>query len=480
MYKHPHPSSPLIIILLYCTVIIQSTQAQSYHALNGSSYSGATSIFNNPASPVNSLHKWDLNLFSFQISNTTNTLYANNVKPPSVSNGSIQLTQGEQSRWLHQNLDISLLNAMYKINQQHAISGGLRIRTYNHLKSGSANMNDSITSLKEFLIGNRTNPGLQGFMIHTGWLEGNLNYSRILRQTATGKLSGGITLRIMKNISGAYAKAKKINYLETIYPSDTAYSLTDGSGSYAYSANYDATSTTMSTTESIKKVLTEAKSSFGLNAGIEYLIYNKTTAEEDNNPDSYSWKLGLSVMDIGSNQFNTSNFSGQFSNPNTAITNWEISQKMANINSARDIRDSMATIFNTFTALPSTFSIANPTRLVINVDRNMGNHFYINGQISLNFRSTSNFSKQNTRELSLVVITPRWETEIWGLYFPIQYNTQGQLWMGAALKAGPLVVGMHNIGLLKKDPLLNGGGYLMFSLHPFGQRKYAYRLDCVN
>ncbi len=37
-------------------------------------------------------------------------------------------------------------------------------------------MNDSITSLKEFLIGNRTNPGLQGFMIHTGWLEGNLNY----------------------------------------------------------------------------------------------------------------------------------------------------------------------------------------------------------------------------------------------------------------------------------------------------------------
>ena len=284
----------------------------------------------------------------------------------------------------------------------------------------------------------------------------------------------------MKNISGAYAKAKKINYLETIYPSDTAYSLTDGSGSYAYSANYDATSTTMSTTESIKKVLTEAKSSFGLNAGIEYLIYNKTTAEEDNNPDSYSWKLGLSVMDIGSNQFNTSNFSGQFSNPNTAITNWEISQKMANINSARDIRDSMATIFNTFTALPSTFSIANPTRLVINVDRNMGNHFYINGQISLNFRSTSNFSKQNTRELSLVVLTPRWETEIWGLYFPIQYNTQGQLWMGAALKAGPLVVGMHNIGLLKKDPLLNGGGYLMFSLHPFGQRKYASRLDCVN
>ena len=110
----------------------------------------------------------------------------------------------------------------------------------------------------------------------------------------------------------------------------------------------------------------------------------------------------------------------------------------------------------------------------------MGNHFYINGQISLNFRSTSNFSKQNTRELSLVVLTPRWETEIWGLYFPIQYNTQGQLWMGAALKAGPLVVGMHNIGLLKKDPLLNGGGYLMFSLHPFGQRKYASRLDCVN
>ena len=34
------------------------------------------------------------------------------------------------------------------------------------------------------------------------------------------------------------------------------------------------------------------------------------------------------------------------------------------------------------------------------------------------------------------------------------------------------------LGLFKKDPYLNGGGYLMLSFHPFSKEKVWSKLDC--
>jgi hypothetical protein len=50
--------------------------------------------------------------------------------------------------------------------------------------------------------------------------------------------------------------------------------------------------------------------------------------------------------------------------------------------------------------------------------------------------------------------------------------------MGAAIKLGPLVLGIHNLGILKKNALLNGGGYLLLSIHPFSKRRILDHFDC--
>ncbi|MDP1844702.1 MAG: hypothetical protein Q8K64_14900 [Sediminibacterium sp.] len=469
-----------LVMAIFCIFCRTSLAvAQNYHAIHGSPYAGAAGIFNNPASPVTSLHKWNLNLFAFQAGISTNMLTVQNLKIPSFSNTTIQFTQGAQNRWAHQVLDLNLFNAMYQLNKKHAISAGLRIRTYNHVHGGSFNMNDSITSIKDFLILNRATPFLQGNTIHSAWLEGNLNYSTVLKENENGKLTGGITLQIMKNVSGAYIKVNKVSYLETIYPSDTLYSFTEGFGSFAYSANYDATSNTINTQGNIKAVLNNSLSSLGLSLGMEYLVYDKDAVVGEGAPIPYKWKLGVSIMDIGSHPYKTSKFTGQFSNPNTLLTNRDVADKLVNIASARDLRDSLATLFNSNTTLPEKFNIANPTRIILNVDRNLGNDFYLNAQLNLNLRGTRTFAKLNSREINLITITPRWETAYWGFYLPIQYNTQGQFWMGTAIKAGPLVAGIHNIGLFKKETQLNGGGYLMLSIYPFQKRNYASRLDCA-
>ncbi len=469
----------LLFWLLSSLIASTNINAQNFHALHGSSYTGATSIFNNPASSNNSLQKWDITIFAFQISNITNTNYAKNLQLPSFSNSSIQLTEGNQSRYNHQSIDMDLFNAMYQIDKKQTITGGLRLRIYNHLKTNAFEMNDSTNSLNQFLINNRSTPFIQGFAIHSGWLEGNFNYSRVINESSNGRLSGGITLQILKNVSGAYTRINRFSYLETKNPTDTSYTFTGGSGSFAYSANYDQLSNYISLQGNINQMIKAAPSGLGLSFGLEYILYNKNITIGENEPKPYNWKIGLSIMDIGASKYNTSPYTSQFSDPNTLITDRDLSRKLRTINSAKDLRDSLATIFNTVTALASNFSINSPTRMIINIDHALGNHFFANLNLSMNFRSASNLSTLNTRELSLLTVTPRWETNFWGVYFPIQYNTQGQFWMGAAFKAGPLVAGIHNLGILKKDPQLNGGGYLMLSIHPFHKRTYSTRLDCL-
>lgn len=469
-----------ILLGILCGVLANCpSNAQNYHAIHGSSYAGAASIFNNPASPNNSLHKWDVNLFSFQVSNITNTLYMKDMKLPSISNASIQLKEGKLNRYNHQSIDVNLFNAMYQIDAKQSISGGLRIRSYTHIKANSFEANDSTDRLDEFLYNNRTTPFIEGFGTHAGWLEGNLNYSRVIKENREGKLSAGITLQIAKNVSGAYTRINRFSFLETkLTPTDTVYTFTGGAGSYAYSSNYDAISPYVNIQGNINQMIKSGTTSFGLSLGLEYILYDQSVSVGENEPIPYHWKIGISIMDINASTFKTSEYTGQFSNPANAITDGDLSKKLSGINSSQDLRDSLATLFGTFTALPATFKINQPTRMIINVDRNLGNHFYVNGQLSLNFRSSSSGNKFNTRELSLLTITPRWETMAWGVYFPLQYNTQGQFWMGAAIKMGPLVAGIHDIGLLKKDPLLNGGAYLMMSIHPFTKKMYTTRLDC--
>lgn len=467
-------------LIWFAIIIVTNSKiyAQNYHALHGSSYTGAAGIFNNPASPNNSLQKWDLTIFAFQLSNITNTIYAKNLKLPSFSNASIQLIEGKFSRFNHQAIDLNLFNAMYQIDKKQTIAGGLRVRNYSHLKANDFEANDSTSSFKRFLIDNRTTPFLQGYATQSAWLEGNLNYSRVIHESPDGRLSGGITLQILKNISGAYTRINKVSFLENKSATDTSYTFTGGTTSFAYSANYDVLSDNISIQGNINEIVKASPSSFGISLGIEYISFNKNASIGENEPKPYDWKLGLSIMDIGTSKYNTSIYTGQFSDPKNTITNGDVSKKFTSINSSKEFKDSLATIFNTVTPLANNFSINSPTRMIINIDRAFGNHFFANFQLSMNFRSASNLSKLNTRELNLLTVTPRWETNLLGFYLPVQYNTQGQIWLGVAIKAGPLVAGIHNLGILKKDPLINGGGYIMISIHPFKKKTYSTRLDC--
>ena len=458
-----------IIALLTC--FCYEVSAQGYQALNGSAYTGSTAVFNNPASSVNSAYQWDLTLFSAQLKVSTNSPYIKTVSNATQTVTGLTMKEGTASRFGHGNFDVSLLNFLYKIDNNNAFNVGVRLRGYTHIKTMPMNYMDTINSLNSFLIANANTPYIQGFVTSSAWMETDLNYSRVLMENSYSKLSGGITLQIMKGMAGAFAKVNKFSYLESKSAADTFFTFTGGGLSYAYSDNLNESTP--------KDFLKKSLGGLGLSMGIEYMTFSsESTANSNNNNLNYDWKIGVSLMDLGANHFTPTPYSEQLSDPNPLLSDNNFDKKLSNPSSIRDLSDSLKTIFTNSSDITDNFAISNPTRLILNIDKNLGNHFFVNGELSMNFYSTSSFTKLRTRELNLLTITPRWETIGWGAYLPVQYNTQGQLWLGMAVKAGPLVLGIHNLGVLKKEPTLNGGGYLMLSIHPFSKKRVLSKLDC--
>lgn len=462
----------------YCLFqLYNPVQAQQYHAFHGSPYAGAVSIFNNPASGVNNLYKWDLNLFSIQTTISTNHFLLEGFSYKNPSNTTLKVEEGVHSYFGHQSTDINLMHFQYQINPKSAFTVGFRGRMYNHYKATPFAFSDTLTTTYSFFNMNRTTPSIGGFLHHSGYLEMNLSYAQELFSTSYGRLTGGITLQIDKAISGGYTKIKNVSTKEVINGTDTNYVFIDGITEYAYSDNYDLNYT--GGADFAKAFVKNSKTGLGLSLGLEYTTYKDPVEPGTRyNPLNYDWKFGLSIMEIGANKYRPSTSSGIFKDPVAQFDYKIFEKKFGNASSIAEFKDSLKTIFNGYDSIYNNFSISKPTRIILNIDKNLGNHFAVNAELNMNLSSTSHYTQLHTRETNLITITPRWENISWGFYLPVQYNTQGQLWIGAAVKLGPLTLGFHDFSGGKTIRSVNGGGYLLLSIHPFNQKKVLTRLDC--
>ena len=471
--QHTFIRSFLVAVVTLESVCFGSSAfAQSYKPTYGSAFAGSTSIFNNPASSVNQSFKWEATILSAQANINSNIFY--------LQNDSIGVHEGMFPKYFHGNVDVNLLNLLYKPNNKQAFSIGIRARTFNHIKTEPLVARNSIKSMHEFFKLNRQTPYLEAFLTHSGWLETNLNYSQEIFRNQKSTLTAGLTLQINKSISGAYATVNKLSYLESTNIIDTAYTLTAGGASFGYSSNYDETiaGTANTGTDFVKN----GKTSLGLSMGAEYLLYNtEAHSFQTNHALNYALKIGVSIMDIGGVSYKNSVTSSVFNGVRLNMNDPLISRKTTGIQNSDQLRDSLSTVFATTTQMPETFTITKPTRLNINIDKPLGNDFYINADLTVNMHASAGLTKRRVRDLNLITVTPRYETLHFGVYLPLQYNTQGQLMLGGAIKLGPLTVGVHRLRWLTNSSNMSnasGGGYVMLSVHPLSLKKIKTIIDC--
>jgi hypothetical protein len=456
--------------LLVGLIFSLSCRAQDYHAIEGSPYAGAIGAANNPASIVNVAYPWDITLFSLEEKNTTNAIKLSDFGYLTKDTIRYTWNNGRFARYAAFNFNMHLLNVRLALGRNQAICFGANIRGYGAVRTGPAFYNDTLKNMNEFF---NLNEGTvyNGNMVTSSWAEGFVTYARTLLDNAYGRLNGGVTLKGMRGISGAYAQLNAGSVDRTIATGSTLtiYDLAAGSGRYGYSSNYDYWKKGQSAIQNLKDFLGHTKPGAAVDMGVEYLVKPQTVTvygEGDSYYD-YDWKIGVSLLDIGFNQYVYGSQSRVLGDPRTDVTDSALNQKFLRISTVAGFNDSMATIVNAFNSIAGEFKIWNPARLVINVDRPLPDHFAINTNVTVNLGGSNRGNRFFTREITLLSVTPRWEVKRLGAYLPVQVTTDGRVWVGGAFKAGPLLMGIDNwADLFTKTRMANGGIYLALVIRP--------------
>jgi hypothetical protein len=474
----------IIAIVTGWLLMLTIVQAQNYHAVNGSSYAGVLGAGNNPASIVNTPFAWDVDVFSFQVKPATNAVTVHKYSLLSTgANSEYQFDAGKYKRFVNANFNVNLFNTRIALNRRAAIAGGINIRSYTNVKTSPYYFIDTIQTARDFFVLNDGNTQHSLSMTTSSWAEIWGTYAQTLLDNERMRLNAGVTLRVSRGLSGGHAGLSSGRVERVMQGSTVNYILRDVTARYGYSANYDPWINDAPTGKNLKNFVTNTEGGASIDVGVEYLIKEKGFQFFNDDEDryfDYDWKIGISLMDVGMNQYRYGSNSRVASGFKDNITSLDLDKKFNGVEGFKDFNDSLETIVSSMSTLSGKFSVLTPARLIVNVDRYLFDAFYVNADLSINLSSLSDKCFY-VKEMNLLTVTPRWETRRWGFYMPILYNTENQLRIGGAVKAGPLLIGIHNWGtIFAQNKMQNGGGYLAFIIRPKRDtgEKRSKKYDC--
>lgn len=467
------------MLSLFCTTTVL---AQNYTGINGSSYIGSLNVHNNPAAIVNAPLKWDLTLFGFQEKHTTNGIEIKNYSLLSKpSKAEIVVPAGIFRRYADLNFNLNLLNARIAINKRNAIAFGANLKAYGTGHSTATYLSDSMGHYSEYFMENEGISDIDYKASASSWAELYLSYGRMILDNETSRLNAGITLKMNKGLAGGFGSLANVHFTRT---GTSAYLLNSADLDYGYSAGYDQWDEQRSTSQNLRDLVAGTRNSFSLDFGIEYLVKLQTVPPvwEDESFYDYDWKIGLSVLDIGYALYPFGAYSTRARQLAPGITDARLDSTLAmTFSTLREFRDSLEQLYNPIGTYTGEFGIGHPARVVLNVDKFITDAFFVNADISLDLSTFSKRLNRPVRDLNLVTVTGRWETRKKGFYLPVAYNNRNQLWVGSAVRLGPVLFGLHNWGnIFTKNKTHRSGLYLSLILKAsdYTGSRYDRRLNC--
>lgn len=458
--------------VFYIVVLVgfsASLYGQNYQAMHGSSYAGSLGVANNPASIVHVPYAWDVTPVAVQAKHSTNAFAINNFSLLSPGGkADVQFSTGEKQRFLMANQDIRLLNTRIRLNENSAIAFGASIRSYVSAKTSRFNWQDTITGVKGFMDININNTPLFTELRANSWVELFGTYAKTLVDDGASILNAGVTLKVNRGLGGAYVNASNIDYFPTLINGEPTYFARSGELAYGYSSNFDELDSGNTFNSKRKQFFQKTYSTIAASLGVEYILRGDADSDD---PYAYSLKIGASLLDLGYNTFQYSSNSQRAIFNKDNISDSLIQATFENLDATSDLPDSLASIAGTLTQLYGKFRMYQPARIVINADKHIAGNFYVNGELTLPLIAVAGNKTLFARDINLVALTPRYESRAFGFYLPVTFNIRQQLWVGGALRAGPLLLGMHSFAnLFSKNKMQNGGAYMALTFRP-GQKK---------
>ncbi len=475
---------PVILSVLLFGGVLSSVKGQNYHAIQGSPYAGGLGVHNNPASIVSAPMRWDVTLLGLQAKASTNIFKTRNYSLLSKPDKSeYYFPSGELKRQAVYNTNLNIFNARFAINRQQAFSFGANFRNYGRIRTETYDFTDTLKNVGDFLLLNINNEPIGMEFTNSGWMEIYGSYAWTVIEQDDIRLNVGGSLKLMRGFAGAHARLRDGQFTP-LGGNPAQYSIDNAGVSYGYSYNMDKWNNGNSWTRNVKDFLIYTEGGAGIDLGAEFILKTQAVSDlfDDDDYFDYRWKIGVALLDLGANQYKYGRYSRNTVGVTAGVTNSTINRKFdGSITNVRKFTDTLNTIVQQMGNLNGKFRVLLPTRLVLNTDYFIQGNFFLNMEATINLSGVLGRKYFYVRDMNLLSVTPRWETRKWGVYLPLSLNTQKQFWVGGAVKAGPVLFGLHNLGFLfSKKSIPNGGFYLAITLRSWQdtRNRKDERLDC--
>ena len=456
-----------LFVLTFCLL---RSFGQQYQAVHGSNHAGSLGVMNNPASALSSPLPWDITIFGFQLKNSTNFFYLEKYDPTGKNPQlAAWIQNGEYKRKLNTQFNINLLNARIRTSNRTAVSFGINLRSASLGGSSKYNFIDTILEPNTFLKVNMNNQPLNAYLTSSSWAEafGSLAFNLLDKKQFIWNV--GATLKVNKGLSGIYAQISNGQFKEYVRPVYNLYEVTAVDLKFGYSRNMDDWDPAKGTMANIGHFIAKSEGGVSADLGMELIVKDQQQVELFSNRSQYdyTWKFGFSLLDLGYANYKHGLESIATSGVKPNINGIALARKFdSTVINIEVMNDSLQTAVGQFSTSVGKFRINHPTRMVFNVDKRISDLVYINAELSIPIDRMATGTSLATRNMNFITITPRRETQKYGLYLPVSINQDGSFWIGAAVKAGPVLFGFHRVPIGTKTSYQNGGAYLAYTISP--------------
>jgi hypothetical protein len=461
--------------ILFCSLFME-TKPQEMLGIMNSNYTGVNSSIINPANIVTSEQTININLLAGDFFVSSNYIYVhkkdygflkifrvNIMDPqylyiyryPSVNySDSIyyyDYFKNSKPKNIYLNTRIAGPSVMYH-KGKHAFSLITGFRTNSSVVKISYDLANFIYRGQQL----RTQQNvtyIDGPMRFTAlsWAEIGLGYAYTFHQDYNYKLNAGITVKALLGIGAAYGIINNLTYM---IPNVDSIYVYDMNGTVGFSMPFDASNNTAAMDPLIKGT------GIGFDFGISYLKVNQRAVKYKESSlwlqgtqQSYLYKVGLSLIDVGKINFNTLVQVHEYNNVNNALWSGLRTFNPTSLEQALQsasyhlLGDSMASQTS-----QTRFGVWLPTAASLQFDYNFGNNLFVNATFVQGVR----LGQISVRRPTLISVTPRYETRYWEVNLPVSFYDFRDPQLGLAIRIFSLVVGTEKLGTFLNLTDVNG------------------------
>lgn len=421
-----------------------------------SNYAGTNGILLNPSSISNSQLKWDVNIVTAGLFFDNNYLFLPKTSllniGSTISNISGQdysaINDYDNTRKKSAYFNMQLRGPSVMVSKKKYSFGfytGFRTAIsarklhYSIAKFAYEGLDYKPLQGTSYVIPGNTNMNMMG------WSEVGFSYAKKTNKNFFTNVTAGATIKILQGYGSIFIN---IDQMEYSVPNDKTVSLTNLNAGYGYIDPYSYED--QNGNRSYSSIL----KGMGLGIDLGITISQKETrrkilgsgveALQNKKRGWYHWKLGISLIDVGSINFNKNASTYQFKGISGLINNVDsntFSNRITSLDtllSNKLLNDPSASYNN------GKYRMNLPTGLSIQYDYHLTKHVYINSTLILNV----SYRKIGIDRANVLAVTPRFETKWFEVNIPVVLYQMRYPRIGAAVRLWVLTVGSDKVGSL--------------------------------